>query len=693
MVSRSNSAKKTQKGQTSPTEDISDSKEQWISQKFIDLEPLARFGTTAKWCTASLTSNPKETVALKINTVLSPQDFEITLLFLERMIGYRHPNIVTVIEFDVMTLESERQTYLVAYELGAGSLQSNLQKNIRFDKLAAVRFLVDALTGLTYAKEHHGLYHGNIKPSKFIKMSNGSFKLTDWGPSIALKGRILKDCKSIKRTQVPDEEFLPPELIFRGNKKSMSLEECYAADIFSLAITTMAGLGCKVSKLKEANTDLKCFVKVLNELLLDIEKVHGMEFANLLRDMTHFDISVRLITSQASYRANRLLAPLVGTPVKRQVESPRKSMRGKSADLQVNRSRGGMEPNDPFLDSLHLRYQQFQEDLYKNLSGKGGKSHIDPSHKYPYLYKSSFIEDPLNQKNHIELLHESKLEDLSETYDPVLNRNRIPQETKECRASFYHNLGLACQRAGDLKKALNYLNQSLSYADYDSPLLMGRILNNIGYIHRKAKDYEKASSVLHQALEVRLNYLEDDHPDIADSYHHLGLLYIEMDNKELALKYLRQAHDVITKNDLKTRSSEERIVSLLEDLGDLCFSLEQPNEALTYYQTSLEKRVKRSGAHGAEVAALWMNIGLVYESLKQYSNAIDVFLKAKEIRKYTYPSNHPAIAQTAYSLGLNYKLKGELELSKVFLHNALLIYEQNFSEDHPAVIATRQLLD
>jgi len=109
------------------------------------------------------------------------------------------------------------------------------------------------------------------------------------------------------------------------------------------------------------------------------------------------------------------------------------------------------------------------------------------------------------------------------------------------------------------------------------------------------------------------------------------------------------------------------------------------NEAVEYYEKSLEISKKSLPANHSSLAILYNNIGLVYKSMGEYSKALEYYEKDLEISKKSLPENHPDLATSYNNIGLVYKSMGEYSKALQYYEKSLEIKKKTLPEDHPSL--------
>ena len=66
--------------------------------------------------------------------------------------------------------------------------------------------------------------------------------------------------------------------------------------------------------------------------------------------------------------------------------------------------------------------------------------------------------------------------------------------------------------------------------------------NNIGLVYGSQGKYEEALVQYNRALEIRIRVLGQDHPDVATSYKSIGVVYQQQGNKSAATEMYTKAY-------------------------------------------------------------------------------------------------------------------------------------------------------
>ena len=198
------------------------------------------------------------------------------------------------------------------------------------------------------------------------------------------------------------------------------------------------------------------------------------------------------------------------------------------------------------------------------------------------------------------------------------------------------------------------------------------ILNNLGTSHYSLGDYSKAIEYYEKALEIRINTLGENHPDIAGSYNNLGIAYRSLGDYGKAIEYHEKALEIGI-NTLGENHPD--IAGSYNSLGIAYHKLGDYGKAIEYYEKALEIRINTLGENYPDIAGPYNNLGIAYRSLGDYGKAIEYYEKALEIRINTLGENHPDIAGSYNNLGTSYHKLGDYGKAIEYYKKALEIIE------------------
>ncbi|CAF0760267.1 unnamed protein product [Adineta steineri] len=111
-------------------------------------------------------------------------------------------------------------------------------------------------------------------------------------------------------------------------------------------------------------------------------------------------------------------------------------------------------------------------------------------------------------------------------------------------------------------------------------------------------------------------------------------------------------------------------------------------EALTFYEKSLNIRQKTLLSNHPDLASSYNNIGLVHYRMSNYPKALLSHEKALEIRQQAFPPNHPDLAMSYNNIGLAHYRMGDYPKALAYYEKALEIWQQSLPPNHPSLASS-----
>jgi len=162
------------------------------------------------------------------------------------------------------------------------------------------------------------------------------------------------------------------------------------------------------------------------------------------------------------------------------------------------------------------------------------------------------------------------------------------------------------------------------------------------------------------------------------SYYVASGKYNQAEEYELRALQFRQA--------IFNENSEE-VAASYNNLGLIYLSTE-PDKALAYYEKALNTYQKLYGVTHSKIAIANTNLGLSYNRLELYGDAINYFETAKKIWEKIYPTGHPNLAFVLRNLGSTYAKQKNTSAAIDYYKNALDIYQKAYGSKHPDIAST-----
>ncbi len=164
------------------------------------------------------------------------------------------------------------------------------------------------------------------------------------------------------------------------------------------------------------------------------------------------------------------------------------------------------------------------------------------------------------------------------------------------------------------------------------------IINNLGAIYSKLKEYKLAEPLHKESLKIRQNILGKKHPEVGMSLTNLGGMY--------------QAKN-------------------------------QHREATYFLKRSLNIHKESLGLKHHGTASTLHNLGCSYRDLHNFRKAKPLLKQGLKLRKEILGDNHPETASSFSSLGGFYFMQGQYTKAEPLARQALEILESTLGLDHP----------
>ena len=249
-------------------------------------------------------------------------------------------------------------------------------------------------------------------------------------------------------------------------------------------------------------------------------------------------------------------------------------------------------------------------------------------------------------------------------------------------------------RSSEYDEGMNSYNRPLridssSFHNADYQCMMAPvILFNIGQLHVLEGNDRLATNYFIYALDA-VNHNSGRHYSILPSnsehiidtsehtidampiLHNLGHIYYRAKDYNLAMNMYSQALD-IAKQSPHEKKNLQSSASSLNCLGVILFhtspgnskSIEMLNTSLSIRESILSTcppSCNRKSALQQEIATTMNNIGRVHYRLGEHEKALQIYIKAYELRKDLLPKDHLDLAASAYNLAQTHHQLGNLD--------------------------------
>jgi eukaryotic-like serine/threonine-protein kinase len=261
----------------------------------------------------------------------------------------------------------------------------------------------------------------------------------------------------------------------------------------------------------------------------------------------------------------------------------------------------------------------------------------------------------------------------------------------------------------------------------DQPAVRAKLMDTIGGLYQSIGVYDRAQTLLEEALKLRRQTLGAEHPDVAASLHHLaGLAFkkgdfagsetLHREALQLRRKLLGSEHlDVANSMDDLGKSLLERgklteaepllrealalrrkrlgeehkdIAKSLNGLGRVLSNQGKFAEAAASYRQALALHRQLSGADDLFVAVGLNNLAAMLQELGDYNGAEQLLRETLALRRKLLGAEHPDLVPALGNLASVLQDKREYEEAEQLYRQALALRRKLLGENHPNLTVT-----
>ncbi|CAF0812822.1 unnamed protein product [Adineta steineri] len=199
-------------------------------------------------------------------------------------------------------------------------------------------------------------------------------------------------------------------------------------------------------------------------------------------------------------------------------------------------------------------------------------------------------------------LYQVELQLISNDYQQLrVFTDRIREEAND--GTGWKRLGILLLKIDQFNKAEELYSVLLEQTSDEGEIV--HYYNQLGFVHSKQGNYEKAIWYFEKELEIRQESFPSNDPDLAIPYNNIGIIYSNMGEYSKALSSLQKALEI--------------------------------------WQKPLPSNL-------SHLASSYNNIGWVYRNMKDYSTALSYYERALAIKQCALPPTHPSIKNVKESI-------------------------------------------
>jgi CHAT domain-containing protein/Tfp pilus assembly protein PilF len=243
--------------------------------------------------------------------------------------------------------------------------------------------------------------------------------------------------------------------------------------------------------------------------------------------------------------------------------------------------------------------------------------------------------------------------------------------------SLSHLAFLYLKKGNDDIKAEQLYRQSLAIKEKvlgPHHLQVALILNNMGNLSYRRRDYTTAEDRHKRSLEIKEKTVGPGHLLVAWSLNNLGLVYWRQKDYPRATEFFRRALELCEKwygpESLEVAPSLGNLGIIAKETGDY-------ESAERYYERSLAIFEKAYGKQHPELRAVIESLGILYRDRGDYTRAEPMFLRTLAITEGSLGLDHPNVARHLQNLVRLYAAKGDVANARSYWQRVSAIEEKN----------------
>lgn len=255
----------------------------------------------------------------------------------------------------------------------------------------------------------------------------------------------------------------------------------------------------------------------------------------------------------------------------------------------------------------------------------------------------------------------------------------------DLQAEMLTMMGRTYRRLGMFDKARTLLEQALAGARQalgPEHVRVASALSDLGVVQADVGDYAVASERLEDAVAMRRRLLGVDHPDVAVTLAELGRVYQDMGLGDKAETLHREALAirlrVLGDSHRETAVSQSDLASVLRLKGDL-------TGAEVLLRASLDTNRRTRGPQHPNTAISMHDLALIMAGRGQWTEAEAELQEVHAIQRRSVGAAHPTVAATLNSLATVHVALGRPREALATLDQALAIAGASLGRDHQLV--------
>ncbi|MGH9841172.1 MAG: tetratricopeptide repeat protein [Blastocatellia bacterium] len=256
------------------------------------------------------------------------------------------------------------------------------------------------------------------------------------------------------------------------------------------------------------------------------------------------------------------------------------------------------------------------------------------------------------------------------------NQPAVQAKLMDTIGGLYQSIGVYDRAQSLLEEALKLRRQTLGAESAD----VAESLHHLAVLAHGKGDFAGSEAQFHEALALRRKLLGTEHPDVADSMNSLGVLLLERGNLTEAEPLLREA---LAMRRRRLGPEHKDVANSLNGLGRLLSKQGKFAEAAEVYGQALALYRQLYGAEHPFVAASLNSRAAMLHELGDYNGAEVLFREALAAQRKLLGAEHPDVVASLANLASLLQDKHEYDEAEQLYRQALELRRKLFGENHP----------
>lgn len=237
---------------------------------------------------------------------------------------------------------------------------------------------------------------------------------------------------------------------------------------------------------------------------------------------------------------------------------------------------------------------------------------------------------------------------------------------------------------GDDVSARDLLNRGIERTEYleNQPVLQANMLEVLGRIMTQLGEYEEASGLLAESIDLREEQLGENHIETVSSYEQMGTLLSArgdlFDARQMLEEALEKRRNLQGFDQAAMSEANAELAYVYRRLGRF-------DEAESLYRSLIEIYTNRLGENDLLTLKSLSSLGVTLHVKGELESAEQIYREVLQKREETFDSAHPDLAMSYNNLGSLLLNRGAFNEAEKHLTKSLEMRRSLFGDIHPKV--------